>query len=382
MPNILIPAISVPLAEKIYECWNNFSKPEKKTVHVIGNGWGAYYFVKSLDKSKYSPVIIAPNARVTNTPKLTEFVANPNTPVEFPNPYPDQWITDTVEDIDPISNQLILASGTRVNYSRVVLAIGSEPNDFNIPGVQANTFKLKTIADARLIQSRIPNLKLIYIIGCGVTGIELAGKLDKFGAQIKIVEGFGEILPGWQPGTKSHIYQKFQSDYPNVQFHLNTQVQSISNNTISTNDTISKITQSFQFAPNSPEQIIIWTGGVRFNGYGKTRLAKKLNSISPVSPRGILVNPDFSIGSDGEIFCIGDMVGNSGPPTAQNAKAHAIWLAGYFNGNFNPEYLTANKFEVKSSGQLIHLDHYTWLESKYYTGQIPNWIAKLFDLIK
>ena len=29
------------------------------------------------------------------------------------------------------------------------------------------------------------------------------------------------------------------------------------------------------------EDIIIWTGGVRFNGFGKTRLIESLNKITP-----------------------------------------------------------------------------------------------------
>lgn len=70
---------------------NKEKEPVKELVYVVGNGWSSYYFVKNLDKSKFEPVIIAPNLNVLNTPKLVNRVIDPNAIVEFPNPHAEKY---------------------------------------------------------------------------------------------------------------------------------------------------------------------------------------------------------------------------------------------------------------------------------------------------
>ncbi len=374
--NILFPAIGY----KINDLWNRHYKhnqQQKSTVHVVGNGWGAYHFVKSLDKTKYSPVIIAPNSQVLDTPKLTELVIDPYSQVQFDNPYSDEFILDSVEDIDIVNKQLILKSGSKVKYDIVVLSIGSEPNDFGIQGVDDYTFKLKTIEDANKLRSQLNNIQKIYIVGSGVTGIELGSKLNNFGHEIKIIEGLDSILTGYNSNTKTQIYEKIILDYKNIDIFLNTMIKSIDSGNIQALNTLDK--SSIQLPLNMNLELIIWTGGVRFCGYNKTPLFNTLNSISPIKPRGISVNPNFTIGSNPDIYCIGDMVANAGPPSAQNARLHAQWLAKYFNSNFDPNYPITNKFESNITTKLIHLDNETWLESPNYSGYIPKFINGIIE---
>lgn len=98
-----------------------------------------------------------------------------------------------VEDIDIVNSSLITKSGSKYPYKRVVFAIGSEPNDFGIPGVKEHTYKFKTIEDADLLRNKILNNRLlnstIYIVGSGVTGIELGSKLNNNINGMKIIEG-------------------------------------------------------------------------------------------------------------------------------------------------------------------------------------------------
>lgn len=67
-------------------------------------------------------------------------------------------------------------------------------------------------------------------------------------------------------------------------------------------------------------------------------------------------------------------------PTAQNAKNQAEWLAGYFNSNFDKKYIKSNPYKVKSKGKLIHLPNELYLESEYYTGNVPYFIIKIMEL--
>ncbi len=105
-----------------------------------------------------------------------------------------------------------------------------------------------------------------------------------------------------------------------------------------------------------------------------------LNSIVPIKSRGLDVEPDFSLkDNNNSIYCLGDMVANVGPPTAQNAKNQAIWLAEYFNSDFDTEYVKSNPYKIKSNGKLIHLANGTYLESEYYSGFVPEIISKIIE---
>lgn len=374
----LFYTFGIVLPQRINDYIKINKNKEKELVYVVGNGWSSYYFVKNIDKNKFKPVIIAPNKNVLNTPKLVNRVVDPEAIVEFPNPYAEK-ISDIVTDIDVGSKKIITGSGAKYPYKRVVFAIGSEPNDFGIQGVSEHTMKFKTIGDADLLRNKILNMGLnstIYIVGSGVTGIELGSKLNNNINGMKIIEGMSEILPGFDNKTKSVIYEYLTKPSTGFEIKLSHMVKSINQNQIMLglgdksiiNENYSKI-----------NDIIIWTGGVRFNGFGRTKLFETLNSITPIKPRGLDVEPDFSLKSNNMIYCLGDMVGNAGPPTAQNAKNQGIWLAGYFNSGFDVDYVKSNPYKVKSKGKMIHLKDKVYLESDYYSGFIPGFIANIVE---
>jgi len=380
MLNNTLYALSVYLPNTITNFLNTNKKPREK-VYIVGNGWASYYFAKNLNKFKYEPIIIAPNTRVLNTPKLVNRVLNPNTEVEFSNPYGTK-IVDMVEDINVDNKQLITKSGNKYNYKRVVFAIGSEPNDFGIPGVKAHTYKFKTIEDADIIGKKLHTdiglNSTIYIIGSGITGIELGSKIEQGLFEVKIIEAFGSILPGCNDETKIDITKYFDVyNHPLIKIKLSHMVKSISSNTIDMEIQPKKNIINKKYEPY--KEMIIWTGGIRFNGFGKTQLFHTLNSITPIKPRGLEVNPDFSLANNDEIYCLGDMVSNQGGPTAQNAKNQAIWLAGYFNSGFDTGYIKSNPYKVKSKGKLIHLANGTYLESEYYSGYVSSFVVKLIE---
>lgn len=401
MFNKFLYGLSVSLPKNI----NNFieeKKPREK-IYVVGNGWASYYFVKNLNKFKYEPIIIAPNSKVLNTPKLILRVMDENYNPEFPNPYAEK-IEDMVEDIDINKKLLITKSCSQYPYTRVVFAIGSEPNDFGIKGVDEYTYKLKTIADTDKLRKQILNLfstSKIFIVGSGPTGIELASKFCERNNLIKVIEdgehqicgydkikifeGLDDILPGFNSETKDAVRKYFENKRI-LDIKTSHMVKSISEFEIVMKIPYSTDTEFDNFKPTDtkfelfrPIDLIIWTGGVRFNGFGKTTLFNTLNKICQIKQRGIEVNKDFTIGNQTNVYCLGDMVANMGPPTAQNAKNQAIWLAKYFNSGFNNHYLETEPYKIKSKGRIIHLGNETYLESKYYTGFIPNIVGKIIE---
>ena len=335
-----------------------YKENNKEIIYIIGNGWGAYYLSKKLNKNKFIPIIIAPNKKVLNTPKLINLIEDENANVEFINPFA-YIINDEVIDINPISKKIITTSKI-IDYNKVIFSIGSESNDYGIDGVKDYTIKIKNKDDVIFLRDKITNKKLNYcIIGSGPTGIELASKLQKHSITINVIEGLDSILPGFTNETKSSITKYLLKN--NINLYLQNFVKKINKNSIITNNL------------DIPFDVVIWTGGVKFNGYEKTKLYYTLKSISNISMRGIIVNDNFSIGNNNDIYCIGDMVANKGPPTAQNAKIQAEWLANYLNNEYNEEFV------VKEKGKILHLVNKLYVESKIYNGFLPKYFDYLFD---
>jgi NADH:ubiquinone reductase (H+-translocating) len=112
-------------------------------------------------------------------------------------------------------------------YDTLVIAVGSQSNDFGTPGVAEHALKLETTADARRFHRRLVNALIrahaqheplaqhqlqVAIIGAGATGVELSAELHRttrelvaYGLdridpeqdlQLHLVEAAERVLPG------------------------------------------------------------------------------------------------------------------------------------------------------------------------------------------
>ncbi len=366
--------IKYPLGIGMLNFFQNNKLPQQKLqpVHVIGNGWASYHFVKSLDKSKYYPIIIAPNKMVLNTPKLIDSINKESTDLYFGHIESVYQICDVVKDIDLKTNTILTEKNSSIKFDYVVVAIGSEVNNFGIKGIDQYACKIKNPENIQELQKKLVLLdniektnKDIVIMGAGPIGIELAFKLKNLGHHIQLIEGSNEILPGFSNETIQEVNTKLSESKINL--IKSNPVISVEPNGIKTKS---------QFVPFD---IAVWTGGVRFNGYQKTHLYRSLNSIGKVTPRGIEVQNDFSIEKYPNVFCIGDIVANRGPPTAQNASNQAKWLAQYFSNSFDKTKI--NPYKISELGKILHINGQLYLESKYYTGYLPNFLEPIIDFM-
>lgn len=396
---------------------NSCDKLDKKKipVHIIGNGWASYHFAKNLNKNLYEPIIIAPNLKVLDTTKLIDYIFDDNLDLYFENNY-GKIICGNLIDFDSETNELKIeqveqikrVSNKKIKYEYLVLAIGSESNDFEINGIEENTLKLKTKEDAEKIRYKLieqylknfhlnsPGIKLsnelainhIYIIGSGITGIELACALGKklnnqmknssLIYSIKVIEGMDKILPGYNLTTQNLIEKTLINSTNNIKFDLGKFVASIDSQNIN----FAHTSKSLPINYSKSSDIIIWTSGVRINGYKKTKLFDTMNKISQnhtnkiIRPRGIEVDDFFHLGNLSNVYCLGDMVANKGPTSAQNARLQAEWLAKYFNNKF----VSNKKFESNINIKLIHLANSIYVESKYYSGFLPKIFGEIISL--
>ena len=108
-------------------------------------------------------------------------------------------VTDTISAID-YDNQLLTGVEGQYPYDYLVMASGSQPAFYDLPGVQEHTFKLWSYTDAIKLRTHIvqifekalnendPDIRsrllTFYISGAGFTGVEMAGELAEWIPQL------------------------------------------------------------------------------------------------------------------------------------------------------------------------------------------------------
>lgn len=102
-------------------------------------------------------------------------------------------VSDQAVSLAPGKKELMLASGNKLKYEKLLIATGSRPLLPNIPGVE-NAFTLRTLEDANKINEAAGRAKQAAILGGGLVGIKAALALSKQGLHATIVEKLAQIL--------------------------------------------------------------------------------------------------------------------------------------------------------------------------------------------
>ncbi|MCI3923017.1 NAD(P)/FAD-dependent oxidoreductase [Paenibacillus sp. TRM 82003] len=268
---------------------------------------------------------------------------------------------DRVEAIDPEAKTVRLGSSTTLRYDALVVALGSETAFFGIPGLQENSFTLKSVDDANKLRAHVEQRidafartknkadATIVVGGGGLTGIELIGEyadmlpelckrkgVDFADVSLYCVEAGPSILAGFDPELVDRARTSLEKR--GVKFLTGIAVTEASATTVSLKDGSSIETSTF-----------VWTGGVQGNAVvancgievnrGRATVTEHLQSTS---------HPDVFIAGDSAVVMSPE--GRPYPPTAQLA-----WQMGETIGyNLFAHFQGApmNGFEPVFSGSL------------------------------
>jgi len=118
-----------------------------------------------------------------------------------------------ITGFDLPGNRLLTADGP-MGWSRLVLALGSRPNDFAIPGLAQRTLSLYSASDAELVWAAVTKaltaaaaaadperqrcLATVVVGGGGATGVELAGELAEMMPEVAGRHGLAADVPAVQ----------------------------------------------------------------------------------------------------------------------------------------------------------------------------------------
>jgi NADH:ubiquinone reductase (H+-translocating) len=162
-------------------------------------------------------------------------------------------ITDRITAID-YDRQVLTGNSGEYAYDYLVLATGSQPAFYDLPGVQEHTYKLWNYTDAIRLRSHIVDIfgralnendpevrrKLlnIYICGAGFTGVEIAGELAEWipqlcqefeigRDQVKLVEVdmLERVVPALSEKLSAKALRRLQKI--GVEVHLETTILSV-----------------------------------------------------------------------------------------------------------------------------------------------------------
>ncbi|HBF39921.1 MAG TPA: pyridine nucleotide-disulfide oxidoreductase, partial [Firmicutes bacterium] len=195
-----------------------------------------------------------------------------------------QFVQDFVESVD-FGKKTVLGRNGSYEYDYLVMAAGSSPTYFGIPGAKEHSLSLWSYEDAIRLREHILNrfrqaasetdelekcrMLTFHIAGAGLTGVEMAGELaeyvpilcDRFEIDRKEVSLFNvDLLPRAVPTLPEKLSAKIQRrlEMMGVSMLLNTRVAEIGADYIdlSSNENVSRHATG----------TVIWVGGIECAG--------------------------------------------------------------------------------------------------------------------
>lgn len=268
-------------------------------------------------------------------------------------------------------NGEIIFPKSHLNYDVLVIAIGSQCNDFGILGVRENCIFLDDHIHAKQFKEKILNHFFrissgmntissnkinIAIVGGGATGVELASelfimvkKLANYGfidstagrLSVTLIEASDRILPVLPASLSASINKKLE-EYG---------VKVLTKTVISKADSTAFYTNENEIIK---ADIMVWAAGVKAPDFLKNIGGLENNHLNQ-----LIVEPTLQTTRDDTIFAIGDCAagvstqGSFPPPTAQAAhqmaKICSHNIAAYLNNTL------MHKFKYKDKGTIISL---------------------------
>lgn len=182
----------------------NYEVNGLKKIVIVGAGYSGVLTAKKLAKKlknpqEYSITIIDKNPYHTMLTELHEVAAQrveeDSVKISLARVFARRnvkVVLDTVEKVDKASGKVLCKKGS-YDYDYLVIATGSKPTFFGVPGAEENTFTLWSLDDAVKLREHIVEvfraaskeadleekrrLLSFATVGTGFTGVEMAGEL-------------------------------------------------------------------------------------------------------------------------------------------------------------------------------------------------------------
>ncbi|KAK9768102.1 NADH:ubiquinone oxidoreductase [Basidiobolus ranarum] len=343
--------------------------PSKKTLVILGTGWGSTSILRELDTDKFNVVVVSPRNYFLFTPLLPSCTVGTieNRSIMEPIRYITRHKKREVQlfegdctDIDPINKTITVSdnseikgavSNTTLKYDYLVVGVGAENQTFGVPGVREYGCFLKEIWDAKKIRTRLMDcietaafgqqpedeknrLLHMVVVGGGPTGVEYAAELHDF---------LTDDLAVWYPDIAGRVKITLIEAMPNVLPSFSKQLIEYTESTFSENE-IKVLTKTAVKEVNEknivvekadktresiPYGLLVWATGNTARPIVKG-LMEKLPEAQ-TGRRGLLVDDHLMLLGAKDVFALGDCTFTKYPPLAQVANQQGTYLGKLLN---------------------------------------------------
>ena len=243
---------------------------------ILGNGVAGLNAAKAIrERDNSGAITIVSNEEYPayNRPMLTKSIVAgldaDQIAIESPEWYEDnrvfQMLGKQVESVDMEEREVLLSSGEKLHFTKLIYALGSECfvppiEGSNLPEVVA----IRRLADVKKVEAIMKNSTQAVVIGGGVLGLEAAWELKKSGMDVQVLE-VAPMLMGRQLDEASAEILKELSKKSGVEIQTGVSVAAIEGE---------EHVSGVRLADGTviPAQLVIVSAGVRAN----TAIAKEL----------------------------------------------------------------------------------------------------------
>lgn len=349
--------------------------PSKKTLVILGSGWGSVSLLKKIDTSNYNVVVVSPRNFFLFTPLLPSCTTGTIEHRSIMEPirgvirnkqsdvtYYEARATHIDHEnrkltiCNEVANREGLPTDERtIDFDYLVIGVGAMNSTFGIPGVQENACFLKEIPDAQKIRKKIMDniesasfkdldnenrKRLLHtvVVGGGPTGVEFAAELQDFFSEdlkkwipeiakdfkVTLVEALPNVLPSFSKQLIEYTEKAFKAEQISVL--TKTMVKKVTNDYIIAEATKPDGTKE---TIEMPYGLLVWATGNTIRPVIRNLMSRI--SAQQNSRRGLMVNEYLVVEGTEGIWALGDCTATKYAPTAQVASQQGLYLAGLFN---------------------------------------------------
>ena len=359
---------------------------KKTKVIILGGGFGGLYAAMYLDKTlarraNVEVTLISRDNFILFTPMLHEVAAGDLHPADIVNPIRRiarhiKFVQADVQEIDLSARRVQCVGGVaklalEFEFDHLLVALGSETNFFDLPGVSEWAVTMKTLTDAALLRNRVLALleeaslhtdpavrrRLLTFVtaGGGFSGVETAGAINDFARdavryypvseeliRVAIVHPGEVLLP--ELGEELGRYAERKLGERNVEVLKGVRVASYDGSRITLAD-----------GKSIPAATLIWTAGVKPSPAIAALPCPKERGRLAVNE--FLAVPEFpGLWAAGDCAAVPDLkTGKSHPPTAQHGLREGLIAAKNIEAAILGRPMTPFTFTML--GQLATIGH-------------------------